>query len=174
MTNEIKVYVANLAAYNEGVLKGAWFTLPIDTDEIFQKVFDAHELDEHGQPHGDYAIHDYEAPFEIGEYANLDTLNDIAELFEDLSDEQVEIMKALKEDGVIMSMEEVDALDDIIEYPNCEDMSDVAYHIIQERYAGVEEYEFFLRNFNYESYGEELESTGTYLFVGDTGIQFTR
>lgn len=76
---ELKIYIANLGKYNEGILKGEWFTLPVDMDEVFQAIFDESELDENGQPHGDYAIHDYELPFNIGEHENIDKLNEIAE-----------------------------------------------------------------------------------------------
>lgn len=75
----MKIYVANLAKYNEGELVGEWFDLPVDKDEVFETIFEPHELDEDGQPLGDYAIHDYELPFKISEYENLDNLNEFVE-----------------------------------------------------------------------------------------------
>lgn len=172
--SEIKIYVANLAAYNDGVLKGNWFTLPTPMEEIFRKVFAPYELDENGQPHGDFAIHDYEAPFEIGEYESIDYLNEVAELFDTLSDEEVKMICALKDEGVLMDLREgQEALENVIRYTQCKDMSDIAYQVIQERYGNQEEYAFFLRNFDYENYGQELDSTGTYLFLeNDVAIQY--
>lgn len=32
----MKIYVANLAKYNEGELVGEWFDLPVDKDEVFE------------------------------------------------------------------------------------------------------------------------------------------
>lgn len=75
----MKIYVANLAKYNEGELVGEWFVLPVDKNEVFETIFEPHELDENGQPLGDYAIHDYELPFEISEYEDLDNLNEFVE-----------------------------------------------------------------------------------------------
>ena len=34
----MKVYVANLGRYNEGELVGAWFTPPIDEEEMAERI----------------------------------------------------------------------------------------------------------------------------------------
>ena len=81
----MKVYVANLGAYNAGELKGDWFDLPVEMEEVYQEIFDEHELDENGSPLGDFAIHDYELPFEISEYESIDVLNCMAEELEGVS-----------------------------------------------------------------------------------------
>lgn len=75
----IRIYVANLRAYNEGELKGDWFDLPVDPEEVYKKIFDKDEFDEQGNPMYDWAIHDYEAPFHINEYASIQQLSDIVE-----------------------------------------------------------------------------------------------
>lgn len=163
---EIKVFVENLAAYNNGDSKGRWFTLPTPTEEIFEKIFDTNELDENGQPHGDFAIHDYEAPFEINEFSNIENLNEAAEMMEGLSEEDISIICAMKDEGYIEHFLEGESkLGDIVRFYDCKDMSDVAEEIVNERYGDNEEYEFFLRNFNYQSYGEELDSSGTYIVM---------
>lgn len=71
MTKEIRIYVANLAKYNEGILKGAWIDLP--AADLWDQVQEILGNDE------EHAIHDFEAPFHISEYASLDELNAIAE-----------------------------------------------------------------------------------------------
>ena len=58
---EMRVYVANLGKYNEGELVGDWFEPPIDYDEMAERI----GLNEFYE---EYAIHDYELPFEIDEY----------------------------------------------------------------------------------------------------------
>lgn len=83
--SEMRIYIANLGAYNNGELKGDWFDLPVDMEEVNETIFEPHELDENGQPMGDFAIHDYELPFEISEYESIDTLNRIAEELEGVS-----------------------------------------------------------------------------------------
>src|SRR5690625_5071869 len=79
---EMKIYIANLGAYNDGELRAVWVDLPITDmkEEVYNKIFSPEELDENGNPHGDFAIHDYELPFEISEQENLDVLNEMVEL----------------------------------------------------------------------------------------------
>ena len=54
---EMRVYVANLGKYNEGELVGDWFEPPIDYDEMAERI----GLNEFYE---EYAIHDYELPFD--------------------------------------------------------------------------------------------------------------
>ena len=35
--DDMQVYIANLGKYNEGELVGAWFTFPIDFEEVKEK-----------------------------------------------------------------------------------------------------------------------------------------
>ena len=35
---QMRVYIANLGRYNEGELVGAWFTPPVDFDEIKERI----------------------------------------------------------------------------------------------------------------------------------------
>lgn len=78
----MRIYVANLAAYNNGEMVGDWFDLPVEMEEVFENIFEPHELDENGQPHGDWAIHDYELPISIEEYTSIEKLNEFAERLE--------------------------------------------------------------------------------------------
>ena len=54
----MRIYIANLGKYNEGELVGAWFTPPVDFEEVKERIGLNDEYEE-------YAIHDYELPFEI-------------------------------------------------------------------------------------------------------------
>ena len=49
--DDMQVYIANLGKYNEGELVGAWFTFPIDFEEVKEKIGLNDEYEE-------YAIHD--------------------------------------------------------------------------------------------------------------------
>ncbi|WP_277057567.1 antirestriction protein ArdA [Trichlorobacter lovleyi] len=71
----IRIYVASLAKYNEGRLVGRWIDLPCD--DLWKQVEEMLDDDE------EWAIHDYEAPFSISEYEDLDQLNEVAELEEE-------------------------------------------------------------------------------------------
>lgn len=70
-----RIYVACLAAYNNGYLHGAWIDADQDADQIRDEIAAmlARSPIEHA---GEYAIHDYEG-FErlsINEYAGIDTV----------------------------------------------------------------------------------------------------
>ena len=54
---EMRVYIANLGKYNEGELVGAWFTPPVDYDEMAERIGLNGNYEE-------YAIHDYELPLD--------------------------------------------------------------------------------------------------------------
>ena len=62
--DDMQVYIANLGKYNEGELVGAWFTFPIDFEEVKEKIGLNDEYEE-------YAIHDYELPFTVDEYTSI-------------------------------------------------------------------------------------------------------
>ena len=76
---EMRVYIANLGKYNEGELVGAWFEPPIDFDEVKERIGLNEQYEE-------YAIHDFELPFEIGEYTPIEEINRLCEMVEDLPD----------------------------------------------------------------------------------------
>ncbi len=76
-----RIYVADLAEYNNGNLKGVWIDLPNDNlwNEV-NKMLGSNE---------EWAIHDYELPFSISEYEDLDKLNDLATQYEQLEDQDI-------------------------------------------------------------------------------------
>ena len=128
MTDDMAVYIANLGKYNEGELVGAWFTFPIDEDDVAERI----GLNEYYE---EYAIHDTENfPMEIGEYVSIQELNRIYEMVEELPDY---ITDALDEFiGHYGSLEEVvEHQDEVYYYPDCNDMTDVAYYYIDELQA---------------------------------------
>ena len=59
---------------------GAWFTPPVDYDEMAERIGLNDEYEE-------YAIHDYELPFEIDEYTPIEEVNRLCEMVEDLPED---------------------------------------------------------------------------------------
>ena len=59
---------------------GAWFTLPVDYDEMAERIGLNGFYEE-------YAIHDYELPFEIDEYTPIEEVNRLCEMVEDLPED---------------------------------------------------------------------------------------
>ena len=113
----IKLYLANLGKYNEGVLKGAWIELPYTQEELEEKFveigiahYDAEgnyvpyvvETDEKGYEYmyEEYAIHDYETDLDIpiNEYSSLSNLNTIAE---NVDENDIEYINVLLNNGDI-------------------------------------------------------------------------
>ncbi len=39
MIDDMAVYIANLGKYNEGYLVGAWFTFPIDEEDVKENLY---------------------------------------------------------------------------------------------------------------------------------------
>ena len=85
----MKIFVENLGAYNEGYSKGEWFQLPVDWKDVIHSIFSYNELDENGNPFGDFAILDYELPFHISVYEDVEQLNQIAEVLWNKVDNKV-------------------------------------------------------------------------------------
>ncbi|WP_276571497.1 conjugal transfer protein [Coprococcus comes] len=70
MIDDMAVYIANLGKYNEGYLVGAWFTFPIDEEDVKEKIGLNEQYEE-------YAIHDTDNfPIAIGEYVSIEELNE--------------------------------------------------------------------------------------------------
>src|SRR5690625_1365459 len=87
---KIRIALTNLGKYIEGELVYKWLELPASEVEIKQameeigigsKRWDGGEYEE-------YFITDYEAPFSIGEYDNLTSLNNLAEELTALNDSE--------------------------------------------------------------------------------------
>ena len=53
----MRIYIANLGKYNEGELVGAWFSCPVDFEEIRERLG--------VQSEEEIEIEDYELPFPL-------------------------------------------------------------------------------------------------------------
>ena len=77
-----RIYVACLASYNAGILHGEWIDAS-DDPKGMQASIDA-MLSRSRQPDAEeWAIHDYEAPFPIGEYSSLDEIAETVAFIEE-------------------------------------------------------------------------------------------
>ena len=178
----IKIALTNLGKYNEGVLDYTWLTLPATDEEI------AAAMDEIQVSHGDthyfsdglghvatndyygeyeeYFITDYECDFmSIGEYTNLDELNETAEKINDLDEWRQDIVKALIDEGYDLD-QAIDECDNVVVYGDCKNMTDVAYYMIDETCAFDGVPDWITNYFDYESYGRDLSFDGHWFTVG--------
>ncbi|RGM04578.1 MULTISPECIES: antirestriction protein ArdA [Lachnospiraceae] len=151
----MRIYIANLGKYNEGELVGDWFTPPIDYDEMAERIGLNDRYEE-------YAIHDYELPFEIDEYTSIEEINRMCEMVEDLPEDiQDELSELVSHFG---SIEELyDNQDRIFHYPDCEDMADVAEYFLYES-GTMDAVPEELRDYiDFEGYGNNLYTSGTFI-----------
>jgi uncharacterized FlaG/YvyC family protein len=90
----LKIYITDLAAYNQGFLIGKFCSLPMDSDELKEKITDI--LKEGAKVCGDreheeFFITDYEFEgtklFDVKEYSDIEELNSKCEQLEDLSED---------------------------------------------------------------------------------------
>ncbi|WP_080873453.1 antirestriction protein ArdA [Oceanobacillus timonensis] len=160
---EMQVYIANLGKYNEGELVGAWFSPPIDMETVKETIGLNDEYEE-------YAIHDFELPFDIGEYTPIEEINRLCAMVEEI--EGTPLYDALSEiQGYWFdSLEELlEHQDDIIYYPDCDDMEDVARYLVEET-GMLGEVPTNLQNYiDYQAFGRDIEMDGNFL-VSSHGI----
>ena len=190
----IKLYLANLGKYNEGVLKGAWIELPYTQEELEEKFveigiahYDAEgnyvpyvvETDEKGYEYmyEEYAIHDYETDLNIpiNEYSSLSNLNAIEN---NVNYNEVDKVNILLNNGDI-------SLRDLIETPAYKLLEDysfveldssisnedekIGYGYIDEVMCGIDQLprEVLERYFDFEAYGRDLRLSGDCYVEGD-------
>lgn len=157
---EVKVFLTNLGKYNEGQLIGKWVEMPINEDELKEALEDIGINKEYEE----FFITDYEAPFKIGEYDSIESINKKCEAYEDalesVGDEDA--LQALLDEGY--SLNEIDNYDYCIYY-NVNDMSDIAYEYVSGAY-NIDELP--LGNYiDYEALGRDMGYEGTYIFYTD-------
>ena len=153
---DMAVYIANLGKYNEGELVGAWFTFPIDEDDVAERI----GLNKYYE---EYAILDTDNfPMEISEYISIKELNNICEMVQELPEYIAEALdEFISHYG---SLEEVaEHKDEVYYYPDCDDMTDVAYYYIDELQA-LGDIPPSLQNYiDYEAYGRDLDMGGCFI-----------
>ncbi|MCO7634961.1 antirestriction protein ArdA [Pseudomonas guariconensis] len=79
MSEHIRIYVADLAAYNAGHLHGAWIDATLELDDIQSQVR-AMLAASPVESAEEYAIHDFEGfdGYRLGEYEGLENAHEIA------------------------------------------------------------------------------------------------
>lgn len=165
----MKIYLTNLGKYNEGELVGEWVELPAAQEEL-EKVFERIGINEEYE---EYFITDYECDlYEVGEYENIDKLNDIAERIKELDEEGSKVVKALIQKLDYTLDEAIDKVNsgDYMIYNDCENMTDVAYQVVEECGYLENVPDNVARYFDYESFGRELGIGGNYIFLDGSEV----
>lgn len=158
----LKIYITNLGKYNEGKLIGEWVELPV-TEIEFAAVKERIGIDEQYE---EYFISDYETDIEgleIKEYSDIDELNEFTKQFEQLYEGDKKAVQAMLLDGYSSNeaLEETDKGNYMI-YWNCDNMTDVAYEVIEECGYLNNLPEQIRGYFDYEAFGRDLDIEGKY------------
>ena len=164
----LKIYVTNLKEYNNGKIIGEWVSLPCEgLEEVLNKISN--------NGNDELFISDYETDIsnlKISEYDDILQLNEIAEEIDNLSDDEVIALQAYLEqyNDIEQALEEVRQGNYTIYY-DCDDMSDVAYQVVNDcgLLDGVpEEVKIY---FDYEAYGRDMEINGTFIQIDNSFVE---
>lgn len=173
----MNIALTNLHKYVAGQLDFTWLALPATSEEIaaaYDKIQVSHDNKIYYSCEGpmeEAFISDYECDFyNIGEYENIDSLNEMAEEIADLDEDQQEIVKALIND--CYSLEEaLKVAPECIYWHDCDNMTDVARAMIEE-YGDLDRIPEDLRDyFDYEAYGNNLETAGHFIATDNGYIE---
>lgn len=161
---DMQIYVVNLGKYTEDKETGEWFSVPVNMDELKEKLGLNEEYEE-------YAIHDYDLPFEISEHEPIEEINRRCRMLESVPEN---ILGDLKEIQRVMfdSFEEMmENIENITVYENMESMSDLArFFVLEERYGTVPEK---LRDYiDYERLGRDIEINGDFVVCSNGVYEF--
>lgn len=160
----LNIYLTNLGKYNEGFLIGEWVELPASEEEL-EKVFERIGINEEYE---EFFITDYESDFgyRVGEYDNLEELNEVAEQFENLDETEKEVFKALIDEGYSSedALEKISDSDYMI-FWNCSDMEDVAREYADETGLLDSIPENLQSYFDFEAYGRDMSFEGHFVFT---------
>ena len=148
----LKIYLTNLAKYNEGTLKGKWIDLPMDDDELNNEIRSVLGQDE------ECFITDYESPFNLDEYENVNDLNDLASQLDELDGHDTEKIVYLLENIGLDRDEALKQYEDVDYYPNMT-LSDVAEEMVDEGLFG-EISENIRPYLDFEKLGRDLSFDG--------------
>ena len=164
----LKIFISNLKEYNEGQIIGEWVDLPCEgLEEVLDKISN--------NGNDELFISDYETDIsglKVSEYDNILELNDMTEEIDNLSDDEVIALQAYLEqyNDIEQALEEVRQGNYTIYY-DCDDMSDVAYQVVNESglLDGVPE--TIKGYFDYEAYGRDIDIEGTFIQVDNNIIE---
>lgn len=161
----LNIFITNLGKYNEGELVGEWVKLPVSEEEL-EAVFERIGINEEYEEH---FITDYETDItglKVGEYDNIEDLNELAETLEDLDEYEREIVEAMISEGYDLE-EALEKKDDCMVYHDCNDMTDVAEQYAEETGLLDSIPENLRYYFDFEAYGRDMGIEGTFVFTNN-------
>lgn len=149
---EPKIYVADLAAYNNGILHGCWIDATLDLDDIQDAINKM--LEGSLEPNAEeYAIHDYEGfgGYSVSEYEGIEQVNIIACFIEEYPDFGAELLNYCGDIDDAKRMAEDS-------YFGCyESLADYAQMLTEETTTIPDQLAFYI---DYEKMGRDMDMSG--------------
>lgn len=169
----LKIALTNLGKYNEGALVYKWLELPA-TDEEIQEALEAIGID--NEEYEEWFITDYETDIEglkVGEYEDLEALNELVERYENLHEYDQDIVQAIIEGEGYDLEESLDVLEsgNYAFYPDVNDEEDLGYYVVDEGLFGVKIPDSLQAYIDYESIGRDWSINGAGSFTSKGYIE---
>lgn len=152
MQSDIRIYVADLAAYNNGILHGVWIDATDGLDSIWEQI---HGMLKQSPIPGaeEYAIPDYECigSYQVSEYEGIAELQAIAEFIDEYPGVGAKLLNYYSDlDEAKEAMEE--------RYTGCyTSLADYAQELTEDTQEIPEHLAFYI---DYESMGRDMELSG--------------
>lgn len=145
---ETKIFLTNLAKYNEGILKGEWVNLPMTKEELNKSLKRILGEDE------EYFITDFESEFNINEYENLEELNNFVNTYCQLDEYEKIAVRFLINEQYCSFNEALKDKDNLTIY-QADSYQELAYEFVEEGFFGSipENLEYYV---DYEAIAKDL------------------
>ena len=167
----MKLYITDLEAYNSGHLVGRWITLPMNENLLAECVADilkeGKNICEDGHFHEEFFITDFECEYlDIGEYDNLDRLNEIAEAMENIDEDGIKSIKFLLDNNFVSDIfQAIESYEDSVRIYEDSTMQDIAENFIEECYNLDDMPSIIANNIDYESIARDMEIEGNFYHI---------
>ena len=162
MCEEIRIYVADLSAYNNGKLHGVWINATDELDDIQEQINNMLRKSPEGFAE-EYAIHDYEgfSGYSLGEYEGIETVHNVACFIEEYPEMGGELLDHFSDiDEARKAAEE--------NYCGCyKSLSDYAEELTDQTTQIPESLTYYI---DYEKMGRDMELGGD-VFTIDMGYE---
>lgn len=163
MSEEIRIYVADLAAYNNGRLHGVWIDATEEMEDIWAQVNQMLKSSPEGFAE-EYAIHDYEGfgGYRVSEYEGLESAHNVAVFIEEHGEIAGELLNNFGGDleDAKKAIEE--------NYSGCyKSLADYAEELTEQTAEVPENLAFYI---DYERMGRDMELGGD-VYTIETGYE---
>lgn len=179
----LKVYITDLAAYNQGFLVGKWVSLPLDQEDqedleerVLEILKEGSKICGFNEEHEEYFITDYEFEeiklFDVSEYSNLQDLNHKCEQVSILSEDNQKRIAYLINHVSFNFDDALERYEDVYIYENMT-IRDVVEQYIDETIDMSNIPSIIANNIDYDSIAKDFEISGEYDSVDNDVYYFT-